>query len=75
MAKPPCDIRSLAQAHTEDAITTLGAITNQADGPFFHGNRLAARRGRATRRTKVALHLRLSHDARYSGGGGRCCGR
>jgi hypothetical protein len=31
MAKPPCDIRSLAQAHTEDAIKTLAQITNQAD--------------------------------------------
>ena len=31
MAKPPCDIRSLAQAHTEDAIKTLAEITKQAD--------------------------------------------
>ena len=31
MAKPPCDIRSLAQAHTEDAIATLAAITTQKD--------------------------------------------
>ena len=31
MAKPPCDIRSLAQAHTEDAIKTLADITKQAD--------------------------------------------
>src|SRR5262249_3881529 len=31
MTKPPCDIRSLAQAHTEDAIATLAAITKQAD--------------------------------------------
>jgi hypothetical protein len=31
MAKPPCDIPSLAQAHTEDAIKTLAAITRQVD--------------------------------------------
>jgi hypothetical protein len=31
MAKPPCDIRSLAQAHTESAIKTLAEITRQAD--------------------------------------------
>ncbi len=31
MAKPPCDIRSLAQAHTEDAIKTLAEITKQAE--------------------------------------------
>ncbi len=31
MAKPPCDIRSLAQSHTEDAIETLAEITKQAD--------------------------------------------
>ena len=31
MAKPPCDIRSLAQAHTVDAIATLAAITTQKD--------------------------------------------
>jgi hypothetical protein len=31
MAKPPCDIRSLAQAHTEEAIATLAAITKQEE--------------------------------------------
>src|ERR1043166_2505569 len=30
MAKPPCDIRPLAQDHTEDAIKTLAEITKQA---------------------------------------------
>ena len=31
MAKPPCDIRTLAQAHTEDAIKTLAEVNKQAD--------------------------------------------
>ena len=31
MAKPPCDIRTLAQAHTEDAIATLAAVNKQGD--------------------------------------------
>jgi len=31
MARPPCDIRSLAQAHTEVAIKTLAEVNNQAD--------------------------------------------
>ena len=31
MAKPPCDIRTLAQSHTEDAIKTLAEVNKQTD--------------------------------------------